>query len=144
MQLSKEQKQSLGIEFDGDDVPETEILKAAETFARKAAEVPADLAELQAKAAAGEKFIELQRAEVTRLAKLAELGSEDGELAPVIVKQLGAADFDTLVELEQFYEGKVGKKFPAGGRSSQENTAGVEDAGGAALAADVPEDGLFS
>jgi hypothetical protein len=35
MKLTAEQKKELGIEFDGEDVPETEILKAAESHRRE-------------------------------------------------------------------------------------------------------------
>jgi hypothetical protein len=35
MKLTAEQKKELGIEFDGEDVPETEIFKAAESLAAK-------------------------------------------------------------------------------------------------------------
>jgi hypothetical protein len=79
MKLSQEQKTKLGIEFGGEDVPETEIFKAADSFADRLEQFkgvdPAGIAELQAKAEAGEAFIEKQRTEVTRLAKLAELGA---------------------------------------------------------------------
>lgn len=136
MKLTKEQKESLGIEFDGEDVPEAEILKAAESMAAKveevSAQVPADLAELQAQAAAGKTYIELQRTEVTRLARLAELGAETGGLAPVIADDIAAASFDRLVQLEQHYEKKVADRFPEAVRSSLEGSEAVDDAGGGA------------
>jgi hypothetical protein len=69
------------------------------------------IAELRTKADAGDKFIELQRDEVTRLAKLAELGADEGDLPSVITKQIEIADFDTLVELETYYEAKVRRSF---------------------------------
>jgi hypothetical protein len=111
MKLTDEKKKELGIEFDGEDVPETVLLVAGESLAAKLAKFgdadPDNLAELQAKAAAGDKYTELQRGEVTRLAKLAELGADSGDLPAVVDKQIKAADFDTLVELETFYEAKV-------------------------------------
>lgn len=119
MKLTNEQKRSLGIEFDGEDVPEAELLKAAESLAAKAANVPENLTELNAHAEAGRKFTELQRTKVMSQAKLAELGADEGELDEVIVSQINAADFDTLVKLESFYDKKVAQRFPKG-RSSQE------------------------
>jgi hypothetical protein len=137
MKLTAEQKAELGIEFDGEDVPETEIHKAAANRWRqnfrqtRRRRRPENIAELQAKAAVSDKFTQLQRDEVTRLAKLAELGADSGELPGVITKQIQSADFDTLVELETFYEAKVAAKFPAGGRSSLEDSDSVDNAGGA-------------
>jgi hypothetical protein len=108
-------KKKLGIEFDGEDVPETALLTAGESLATKLAAygdvTPESVAELRTKAAAGDKFVELQRTEVTRLAKLAELGAEPGDLPSVIDKQIEAADFDTLVELETYFEAKVRPSF---------------------------------
>jgi hypothetical protein len=148
MKLTDEKKKELGIEFDGEDVPETVLLVAGESLAAKLAKFgdadPDNLTELQAKAAAGDKYTELQRGEVTRLAKLAELGADDGDLPGVITKQIESADFDTLVELETFYEAKVAAKFPAGGRSSQEDSDSVDNAGGVATQEmTVPEVGLL-
>jgi hypothetical protein len=53
-----------------------------------------NIAELQKKAAAADGYIEKQRAEVTRLAKLAELGAEEGDLDEVIAQSITDADFD--------------------------------------------------
>jgi hypothetical protein len=131
MKLTADQKKELGIEFDGDEVPETEILKAAQSQAAKLKEfVDVNIAELQTKAAAADGYIAKQRSEVTSLAKLAELGADEGELPGVINKQIQSADFDTLVELESFYQEKVGKRFPEIARSSQENPDAIEAAGG--------------
>jgi hypothetical protein len=148
MKLTDDKKKELGIEFDGEDVPETVLLVAGESLAAKLAKFgdadPDNLTELQAKAAAGDKYTELQRGEVTRLAKLAELGADSGDLPAVVDKQIKAADFDTLVELETFYEAKVAAKFPAGGRSSQEDSDSVDNAGGVATQEmTVPEVGLL-
>lgn len=131
MKLTAEQKTKLGIEFDGDDVPETEIAAAAEALADRVASFgpfdPANIAQLTAEAEAGKKFTENQREEVRRLARLAE--SVEKDLPPVIEKQIAAADFDTLVELETYYTQKAADKFPAGGRSSAEGGDEVENAG---------------
>lgn len=149
MKLTAEQKAELGIEFDGEDVPETEIHKAATQMAAKLKPFegvdPANIAELQAKAASGEKFVEKQRTEVTRLAKLAELGAEAGDLPTVVDKQIKAADFDTLVELETYFKAKVAEKFPELSRSSLEDPKAIENAGGVNTTqeATVPEVGLL-
>ncbi|MEQ1643680.1 MAG: hypothetical protein ABL959_09580, partial [Pyrinomonadaceae bacterium] len=129
MKLTKEQKLSLGIEFDGDDVPDDQILTAAEALAAKAATVPTNLAELTAQADAGKKYIELQRAEVTRLATLACLGAEEGELPKVFADDIEAASFERLVDLQDHYQGEVAKRFP-NGRSSEEDSLAVDKASG--------------
>jgi hypothetical protein len=97
MKLTDEKKKELGIEFDGEDVPETVLLVAGESLAAKLAKFgdadPDNLTELQAKAAAGDKYTELQRGEVTRLAKLAELGADSGDLPAVVDKQIKVRRF---------------------------------------------------
>jgi hypothetical protein len=145
MKLTAEQKKELGIEFDGEDVPETEILKAAESHAAKAKEFDGvNIAELQKKAAAADGYIEKQRAEVSRLAKLAELGAEQGDLEEVIAQQIGGADFDTLVKLEAYFAKRVGEKFPTLSKSSQEDSKVIENAGGISTEEmTVPEVGLL-
>jgi hypothetical protein len=150
MKLSKEKKEELGIEFDGEDVPETEIFKAAESHAATVkafgAVKPEEVENLRKRADAGDKYIELERSEVTRLAKLAELGADEGDLPAVVANQIKAADFDTLVELEKFYGDKVAKKFPNLSRSSKEDSLSVDAAGGVDKQADgetVPESRLL-
>ncbi|MEO8650507.1 MAG: hypothetical protein ABI539_15195, partial [Acidobacteriota bacterium] len=131
MKLTAEKKVELGIEFDGDDVPETEILKAAESLSAKVKSF--DLVkfdELSKRAEAGDKFVEKQREEVTRLAKVAELGADDGDLDEVVSQQIESADFDTLTKLESYYKRKAAERFPESRRSSQEDPAKVEKAGG--------------
>ncbi len=134
MKLTKEKKEELGIEFDGDDVPETEIFKAAESHAATVKAFgsvkPTEVAELRTRAEAGDKFVTLQRGEVTRLAKLSELGADEGDLPAVVAKQIKDADFDTLVELQDYFGKKVAEKFPETSRSSEEEAAAVENAGG--------------
>ena len=131
MKLTKEQKQKLGIEFDGDEVPESEIFKAAEALAAKNKSFDGvDLADLQAKAGQTEKLLTAKRAEVSRLAKLAELGAEEGELDEVVSMQIENADADTLVKLEGYYQKKASDRFPTMLRSSVESNDDVEKAGG--------------
>lgn len=139
MRLTKEQKIELGIEFDGDDVPETEILKAAESLATANVVLSAKVEkfdqvkfdELTKRADAGDVLVEEKRADVTRLAKIAELGAETGDLDPVVSDAIKDADIAKLQQLSSYYQKKVGDKFPAGGRSSQEDSAAVDEAGGA-------------
>lgn len=146
MKLTAEQKTKLGIESDGDDVPETEIVTAAEVLADRVASFgkfdPANIAQLTAEAEAGRKFTENQREEVRRLARLAELGAEGGtELPAVIEKQIAAADFDTLVELETYYSKRAADQFPKDGRSSAEDHTASDNAGGTKQST-VPRVGL--
>lgn len=124
MKLTKEQKTKLGIEFDGEEVPETEIFKAAESFADRYAGVvdTANIAELTKRAEAGDKLVEQKRESVTKLAKLAELGAEIGDLDEVVSQSIADADADKLVKLESYYQKKATEKFPENRRSSAENS----------------------
>jgi hypothetical protein len=143
MKLSKEQKAELGIEFDGDEVPETEILKAAESLAAKTKQFDGvDIANLKKQASQVETLLVAKRAEVTRLARLAELGAEEGELEEIISQQIEEADAEKLVKLEAYFGKKAADKFPTG-RSSQEDSQQIENAGGVSQAAvTVPTVGL--
>ncbi|MGE3468650.1 MAG: hypothetical protein AB7J13_17160 [Pyrinomonadaceae bacterium] len=145
MNIPKEKREALGIGFDGDDVPETEIFKAAEALAEKVAGLPGDIDQLKAQAAAGATLLEAKRNEVIAKAKLAELGSAEGDLDEVIVDQLNAADAEGLIKFEKYYDKRIGDKFPKGGRSSEEDPAGAgaepETAGLAA--GDDPTAGLL-
>lgn len=130
MKLTDAQKTQLGIKVDGDEVPETEILKAAETLATKVTELTQSteataVAELTKRAEAGDKLVDAKRTEVTRLAKLAELKADDdkAELDEVVTQQIAGADADGLIKLEKYFEKKVAEKFPKGGRSSLEDPA---------------------
>lgn len=149
MKLTSEQKSKLGIEFDGEDVPESEIFKAGESLADKLAAVDTvNIDELTARAEAGDALVTEKRAEVTRLATLAELGAEDGTLDEVVTAQIKAADADALIKLETYFGKKAAKKFPKLGRSSLENSDEIDTAGGAGLevtnTADDPTGGLVS
>lgn len=131
MKLTKEQKTQLGIEFDGDDVPETEILKAAQTLAARNAEFKdVNLSDLRAKAAVADTYVEEKRTEVRRLARLAELGAEEGELDEVISEDIDNASFERLGKLQNLYQKKSAERFPELGRSSQETSEEIETAGG--------------
>ena len=145
MKLTSELKAKLGIEFDGDEVPDEQVSAAIDSLSAKAGQVPDNLTELNAQAEAGKKFIEKQRDEVTRLAKLAECDEGETELPSVIAEDIKAASFDRLVDLESFYDKKVAAKF-GNGRSSAEDSKKVEDAGGTsaeAKDADLPKVSLL-
>lgn len=143
MKLTNEQKTELGIEFDGDDVPETEILTAAQKLAAKTKEFAGvNIAELQKKAGQVDTLLTAKRTEVARLAKLSELGAEDGELEEIVAQQIEEADADKLVKLESYFGKKAAEKFPAS-RSSVEDSQKIENAGGVSQTANtVPAVGL--
>jgi len=152
MNIPKEKREALGIGFDGDDVPETEIFKALESQAASRATLkaglPDDVEELKAQAVAGVTLLDEKRAEVTRKAKLAELGSEEGDLDEVVSAQIASADADGLIKLDAYFGKKVAEKFPQG-RSSAEDpaSAGAVDPNAAEMAAAAGPDltgGLFS
>lgn len=146
MKLTSELKAKLGIEFDGDEVPDEQVLNAVESLSAKAAQVPEDLAELQAQAKAGLAFIEKQRGEVTRLARLAELGGDQGDLPEVVADQISAADYPALEKLEAYFASRVEQRFP-NGRSSDASPAEVETGGGVgsgdATTSDLPQASLL-
>lgn len=130
MKLTEQQKAELGIEFDGDDVPETEIFKAAQTLAAEVRNFDSvKITELEKKAAQVDTLMTEKRTEVTRLARLAELGAEEGELDEIVSQQIEDADADKLVKLEKYFQKKAAEKFPSG-RSSQEDSTKIENAGG--------------
>lgn len=131
MKVKEEDKKLLGLAIEGDDVPEQTVLDAALALAKKQPMTATEVAELSLKAKQGEQLVAEKRHEVERLAKLAELGSEEGTLNDVISKMIGDATVEDLVSLESLYRGKVGAKFGAG-RSSTENHKEVETAGGVA------------
>jgi|GEM_PF-3534125 len=144
MKLTNEQKAKLGIEFDGDDVPETDIFNAADSLADRLAAVDrVNLEQLNARAAAGDALIAEKRADVVRLAKLAELGSATGELDPVIADQIAEATVGRLQKLGDYYTKKAGDKFPAGGRSSLEDNEAIDNADGVSMTGELPRAGLL-
>lgn len=130
MKLTKEQMEALGI--DTEELSESQILEHALAFAKTNKEFDGiDLADLQAKAEVSDGYLELQRTEVRRLAKLAELGAEEGELDEVIETQITEASFETLKKLQTYYEKKAADKLGANSiRSSEEEGDEAENAGG--------------
>lgn len=130
MKLSNEQKTKLGIEFDGEDVPETEILAAAEQLAERLETAEGtDVAELQRRAELADTLLNEKRANVVRLAVLAELGAETGELDPAIAEPISEAGPERLDQLSAYYEKKAAERF-AGNRSSDPGSKAIENAGG--------------
>lgn len=143
MKLTTEQIATLQIEAAGDDVPETLILDRALSLANAAKEFDGvNLTELQAKAATAEKFVEQKREEVSRLARLAELGAEEGDLDEFVSQQIAEADFDRLTQMEKYF-GKRSADRLGKGRSSEELSAPIDEAGGfKGTPAKVPTVGL--
>lgn len=129
MKITNEQKELLGITAEGEDVPEQDVLNAALETAKRSKLSATEIAELSSKAKDGETLMTEKRNEVIRLAKLAELGAEEGSLPSVLTKTIEHASAEELVELETYYRGKVQEKFPDGGKSSLENSTDIEKAG---------------
>lgn len=129
MILTKEQKSALGIALEADDVPESEVLNAALAIAEKTPLTVAEIAELSLKAKQGEQLLAKQRAEIKRLAALAELGSAEGTLNEVLSKMIDNAGLEDLEKLETLYREKTKTKF-GDGRSSSDNARQIENAGG--------------
>lgn len=142
MKLTAEVKKALAIESDSLDVPDADVLTAVNSLAaRSQALEGVDLESLQAKAAIADSLFEEKRTEVTRLAKLAELGAGESELDPAVAQSI--ADADTVKRLESlrgYYDKKASERFPQMSRSSMENTEAVHAAGGVDTKAPVESD----
>jgi len=126
MKITEEQKTILGITAEGDDLPEQDVLNAALAIAKTSKLSATEIAEMSLKAKAGETLVTEKRNEVIRLAKLAELGAEEGALPSVLTKTIENSSAEELVELETYYRGKVSEKFPNSGKSSLENNEQIE------------------
>lgn len=111
MKLTEQQKQALGITHEGDDVPENLVVPALDKLISQASQATTLMASA--------------RAETTRVARLAILGAEDGELPKAIVSQINNADAEGLTELTEFYTKQAAEKFPASSRSSEEDISAL-------------------
>lgn len=110
VKLTAEQKKLLGLESHaGDDVPDAAVLTAVEQAAPRIA--------------AADQIISAERAEVLRLATLAEVGAE-GQLPEALAAIIQQADASQLPKLKQMYiergEKRFGVKPDGTARSSQE------------------------
>ncbi len=131
MKLTKEELAALGFDEAVEDVTSEQLRdKAVELAAANSEFNEINITELQANAKAGKDFTEEKRAEVSRLAKLAELGADEGELSEVIADDIKDANYDRLAKLHTHYETKAAEKFPNISRSSLEDSSEVEKAGG--------------
>ncbi|HUF02799.1 MAG TPA: hypothetical protein VMM38_01345 [Aridibacter sp.] len=140
MKLTKEQITALGLSADAGEISETDVLDRALELAAAAGELEGvDLEELQARAAVSDKYVDEKREDVRRLARVAELGAEEGELDKVVAQQIDEADFERLQGLGAYYEKRAAERFPEKGRSSAENAEGVEGAGGVQTTAAVDD-----
>lgn len=105
VKLTAELKKLLGLEsHTADDVPDAAVLAAVTSFAPQIA--------------AAQTIISAERAEVLRLATLAE--GVDGKLNDVIAGLISNATPEQLPGLKTMYAEKAALKFPPTGRSSQE------------------------
>ncbi|HQU85919.1 MAG TPA: hypothetical protein PKY59_22525 [Pyrinomonadaceae bacterium] len=131
MKLTPEMKEKLGIKFDGEDVPESELFKAAELLAGQVVQLSSEtnIESLRKQAELADKLLDEKRSEVIRLAKVAELGSDEGELEKVLVDQINEADYERLEGLHKYYEKRAAEKLPNNGRSSLEGSEEVHEAG---------------
>lgn len=105
VKLTAELKKILGLEsHTAEDVPEAAVLAAVQSFAPQIA--------------AAQAIISAERAEVLRLATLAE--GSDGKLNEVIAGLISNATPEQLPGLKAMYADKAALKFPPNGRSSVE------------------------
>jgi hypothetical protein len=143
MKLTAEQKTSLGITAEGDEVSESAVLDAALKIAEtKSTLSPKEILELNEKATTGEKLLAAKREDVIKQATLHELGSSEGELSVITKKVIESASVEELLELEADFGKKLAAKF-GNGRSSKENAEAVETAGGIQKNTQVKETNLL-
>ena len=113
VKLNEAQKKMLGLQHTGADVPETDVLAALDWLGAQSVAQQATLA-------AADTIIAAQRAEVVRLATLAE--GVEGKLPEAVSLMIEHTPADKLAGLTSFYQEKAQAKFPAGGRSSKEDS----------------------
>ena len=105
VKLTAELKKILGLDsHTADDVPDAAVLAAVQSFAPQIA--------------ASQAIVAAERAEVLRLATLAE--GVEGKLNEVIAGLISNATPEQLPGLKSLYAEKAALKFPPTGRSSQE------------------------
>jgi hypothetical protein len=126
VKLSQELRKMLGLpETIGEDVPEAMLLPA--------------LGQLGARLQTGDALLEKERKECLRVAKLAIVGSGEGELSPALAGVINQAYGEQLVGLTTLYTEQASQRFPSkcqdcgsqnvSGRSSVEDRTDVEKAG---------------
>ena len=118
VKLTEAQKKLLGLAHAGADVPDTDVTAALDRLAAAQASHAATLA-------AAEAIITAQRAEVTRLATLAE--GVDGKLPEPVSLMIEHTPAEKLPGLLSFYQEKAQAKFPVNGRSSVEDSPVIKE-----------------
>lgn len=117
VKVSAQQKAFLGLQHQGDEVPDSDVLAALDRIAQQSAQQQAALA-------AAETIISAERAEVVRLATLAEADAE-GKLPNALAAIINQAAAAQLPELKALYEQKAKARLGVGangvGRSSVES-----------------------
>ena len=101
VKLNAEQKKRLGLEaHEGEEVADTVVLTAVETR----------IASFETRLASASAIVDAERAEVLRLATLAE-GDKDGKLSEALQGMLAKADAAQLPGLKQLYAEKAEAKL---------------------------------
>ena len=126
VKLNEQLRKMLGLpDTQGEDVTDAVLLPA--------------LSQLGERAQAGDALVEAERTECLRVAKLAIVGSGEGELPEAFTSIINSAGHKELAGLTQEYTKQAAAKFPQtcqscgtqmSGRSSIEPAQAVEQAGG--------------
>jgi hypothetical protein len=134
VKVTDARKLTLGITHEGEDVPDEIVLSRAETLA--------------AEASVGAALTSSMRTECLRLAKLAELGNEEGTLPDALTGTINDASGARLDGLTQMYRERAEQRFPqtcqscgsqnVAGRSSVEDRTGQPNAGATTPAKPLP------
>ncbi|MCU0238512.1 MAG: hypothetical protein MUC29_03650 [Pyrinomonadaceae bacterium] len=125
MKLTPEDMQKLG--FDSEEVSEAHLLGKALELSNTSL-TATELKSLNENAEAGKILLNAKREEVTRLAKLFELGDKTGDISAMTKKVIDLANAEELVELEKDYNEKLSAKFGTG-QSSVVDGKKVDNAG---------------
>lgn len=124
VKLTAEQKKALGLgAHEGEEVQDSVVMAAFETA----------LSSLTAREAAATAIVDADRAEVLRLASLAEGIGEDKKLPDAVALMIGKADAAQLPGLKVHFAAKAEAQFPktcqsCGAKNSLAGRSSVEDA----------------
>jgi hypothetical protein len=109
VKVTDAQKQLLGITHEGNDVPDEMVLQVAGSLASRAQ--------------VADELLSGARAECLRIAKLAVLGSAEGQLPEALAGVINGADHKTLAGLTAMYTQDAAKKFPQTCQSCGQQTS---------------------
>lgn len=139
LKLTAEQKKKLGLEaYSGEELEESVVLAA----------VDSTIAAFESRLAGATAIVDAERAEVLRLATLAEVNEKDGKLDATLSDIITKADASQLPGLKTLYAGRAEAKFTKTcqqcGSTNIATRSSVEDPPTQMKASDTPDFGSAS